>query len=128
MWLATQFGFYSIVRKKPDEFHVRGRVRRDLENLVRLTGLDREVLVSQPADYRYRIIVGPEEIALIMRRLAETIDYTNFKSRVAERPDQRAKGHAYHEIWDTMFALQEAPGETAKPYRKAGPWAPTGGR
>jgi hypothetical protein len=63
-----------------------------------------------------------------MRRLAETIDYPNFKSRVAERPDQRAKGHAYHEVWDTMWALQEEPEKTARPFRKADPWEPTGGR
>ena len=75
MWLATQFGFYSIVQKKPGEFHVRGRVRKDLENLVRLASPDAKVLVSQPADYRYRIIVGPEGLGLIMRRLAETIDW-----------------------------------------------------
>ena len=33
MWLMTKHGFYSIVQKKQGEFHVRARVRKDLENL-----------------------------------------------------------------------------------------------
>jgi len=34
MWLMTKHGFYSIVQKNPGEFHIRARVRKDLENLV----------------------------------------------------------------------------------------------
>ena len=34
MWLMTKHGFYSIVQKQPGEFHIRARVRKDLENLV----------------------------------------------------------------------------------------------
>jgi hypothetical protein len=49
MWLCTQHGFYSIV-KKDDGFNVRGRVKRDLENLAKLVGLDLQV----NRDYRYR--------------------------------------------------------------------------
>jgi len=30
----TKHGFYSIVQKKPGEFHIRARVRKDLENLI----------------------------------------------------------------------------------------------
>jgi hypothetical protein len=34
MWLMTKHGFYSIVQKRPGEYHIRSRVRKDLENLV----------------------------------------------------------------------------------------------
>ncbi len=34
MWLMTKHGFYSIVQKKPGEFHIRFRARQDLLNLV----------------------------------------------------------------------------------------------
>ena len=34
MWLATKHGFYSIVQKSNGHFHVRGRMRQDLENLI----------------------------------------------------------------------------------------------
>lgn len=34
VWLMTEFGFYSIVQKRPDEYHIRARERKDLENLV----------------------------------------------------------------------------------------------
>jgi len=33
MWLCTKFGFYSITRKKQNEWHVRGRCEQDLINL-----------------------------------------------------------------------------------------------
>jgi hypothetical protein len=35
MWLMTKHGFYSIVQRKPDEYHVRARERLDLENLLK---------------------------------------------------------------------------------------------
>ena len=34
MWRMTKLGFYSIVARKPGEFHVRGREKQDLENLL----------------------------------------------------------------------------------------------
>lgn len=53
MWLCTQFGFFSIVQKKPGEFHVRARVRRDLENLAGLGGSAWEIIETADADYRF---------------------------------------------------------------------------
>jgi hypothetical protein len=38
MWLCTQLGFFSIVRKEPDTFHIRARCREDLEQLAKATG------------------------------------------------------------------------------------------
>jgi len=34
MWLLTKHGAYSLVKKSENQFHVRARVRWDLENLV----------------------------------------------------------------------------------------------
>jgi hypothetical protein len=35
MWLMTKHGFYSIVQRKPGEYHVRARERLDLKNLLK---------------------------------------------------------------------------------------------
>ncbi len=43
MWLATQYGFYSIVQKAGDTYFVRARVRQDLVNLVKLLDLEADV-------------------------------------------------------------------------------------
>jgi hypothetical protein len=113
MWLATKFGFYSIVQKqapkdgKPAVFHVRARVRKDLENLITATALQKEIQEWKNADYRYRIIVGQQEVTEIMAHLAESLDYDNFKSMIGNTPDQRAKLHGYHEIWGVMMDLQK---------------------
>ncbi len=38
MWLCTQLGFFSIVRKEPDMFHIRARCREDLDQLAQAAG------------------------------------------------------------------------------------------
>lgn len=111
MWLATQHGFYSIVRKEEDLFFVRSRTRRDLINLVDLAGLDVEIQEWPQADYRYRIFVGMEALLEIMVQITAAIDYPNFKARVYEKEDQVDKLGSYHRIWEVMADLQfrEAP-------------------
>jgi len=108
MWLATQHGFYSIVQKAPDEFHVRARVRSDLENLLRLVGAATPVYEWPAADYRYRVIVGRRQLIEIMAALALSLDYPNFKQQIASLPSQRPKLDAFHEVWAIMAGLQES--------------------
>lgn len=113
MWLATKYGFFSVVQKQaPDDgepavYHVRARVRTDLENLLKATGLTQEIQEWPKADYRYRIIAGQQEVFEIMSHLAESLDYDNFKSMIAETKDQRHKLHAYHDVWSIMAYLQK---------------------
>ena len=107
MWLMTKYGFYSIVQKKPGEFHLRARVRADLEALQGAAGLEAEVATSKNADYHYRMVVDQAAVSKVMAVLGESIDYNNFKSHIAATPAQRAKLHAYHDIWETMFRIQE---------------------
>ena len=87
-------------------FHVRARIRQDLENLLKETGLPSDIQEWPGADYRYRIIVTQPEIDAILSALAGSLDYANFKSKIAATPNQREKLHAYHEVWHTMAHLQ----------------------
>lgn len=68
MWLATQHGFYSII-KKEKVFYIRARSRDDLENLRRVAGLDTEILTWPNADYQYRIIVNKATLQQTMQRV-----------------------------------------------------------
>lgn len=106
MWLATQYGFYSIVKKGPEAFHVRARVRKDLENLLELLGCGIEIQTWEGADYRYRIIVDQRTFSQLMARIALSIDYPNFKDQIAQLPDQQPKLDAFHRIWSVMAQLQ----------------------
>ncbi len=120
MWIASQSGFYSIVRheKMPDMFMVRSRAAGDLENLRGLPALadaDLPPVVTTPnADYPCRLVVTGAQKDAIVKALADGIDYPNFKSRVHERPDQAGKNRAYMEIWSAMRRT-EAPGERKDP-------------
>ena len=107
MWIASKFGFYSIVCKDTDEFHVRARLRVDLENLLAAINVDEEIKQSEYADYRYRLVVSREVVKKITTTLAATLDYPNFKNRIAESPSQESKLDAYHQIWEVMYQEQE---------------------
>ncbi len=68
MWLMTKYGFYSIVQKRTDEYHVRGRERKDIENLVAGVPLpNAEIKESTEADYAFRLILGKSEVLAILR-------------------------------------------------------------
>ena len=111
MWLFTQSGFYSIVQKQPDEFHIRSRRQGDLENLKRLAAIEADIIVTRDADYRYRLIVTRSQAVSAVTALAEDLDYGNFKGKVSATPDQQSKLGVYHKIWSVMHGSQEEPGE-----------------
>lgn len=110
MWLATKYGFYSIVRshENENEFMVRARAEKDLENLVKCVKVleNREIVVTKEADYHYRIIISQMEQNDLMQYLSETIDYSNFKNKIGTIPVQREKLPYYHEIWEIMYQYQ----------------------
>jgi hypothetical protein len=109
MWIASKLGFFSVVRKSADEFHIRARVRNDLDNLVR-AGFPAAVVPSYPgSDYHWRILATAAQMPQLWQLLGESVDYDNFKSEIGRTPDQREKLHAYHEIWSIMHRLQERP-------------------
>jgi hypothetical protein len=101
MWLFTRHGFYSLTRStdEPEKLQVRARVRRDLENLQSFTGLAGAILETPAADYRWRWIVTPADAETITHCLTDDITYSNFKSTVAQQPDQAAKLSGLHDIW-----------------------------
>jgi hypothetical protein len=108
MWLFTRHGFYSLTRStdEPDKLQVRARVRRDLENLQGFTGLTGTILETPTADYRWRWIVTPVEAEVITSHLTQDIAYSNFKSTVAQQPDQSTKLTGLHDIWEIHHAWQ----------------------
>ena len=107
MWIASKLGFYSIVQKDTDEWHVRARVRDDLVRLTAAVYLSAEIQEWPAADYRWRVIIrDQDQIRAIFQALAGTIDYSNFKSEIGNRPDQRPKLDAYHTLWANLYAIQ----------------------
>ena len=109
----TKHGFYSIVEKKQGEFHVRGREKRDLENLLNGVPLpDSELFETPEADYRFRIVVDRDAVQLILQFLGQTLEYSNFKGKIDRTPDQGRK--PYHEVWHVMADALGAYGANGK--------------
>lgn len=106
MWLFTKHGFYSIVQKAPNEWHIRSRAMADLENLRAVyLGLPAPVESYPGSDYPFRIILQGRNAAAAMAQmfvlLSKSIDYPNFKSRIS-CSSQREKLAAYGKIWAIM--------------------------
>lgn len=107
MWLATQHGFFSIVHKGLF-LHVRSRAHADLLSLLDTASMSSQaILVDKGTDYRFRVLLNLQELLAVMAALAQTVDYSNFKARIAALPEQRPKLEAYHELWWRLKELQE---------------------
>jgi 8-oxo-dGTP pyrophosphatase MutT (NUDIX family) len=113
MWLITPVGFFSVVQKPVDiaagTLTVRSRVRSDLDALraaflPELTPTDE----STSTDYRFRAQAPKASVAAALAKLANSIDYSNFKDVVAERQGKN-RAHLYHGVWDVLHTMQGNP-------------------
>ncbi|SRR5579885_3584294 len=109
MWVFTTRGFFSAVEDtnsyKPGRVLVRGRVKKDMDNLRALAhdlGFDTHLEETPDRDYRYRVRMKKSVWAKLMARMAEEIDYPNFKKTVT---DER-RHEAYMQVWLAMLGLQ----------------------
>lgn len=116
MWVFTDTGFVSAVHNtRSGKIAVRARDRESLNYFVDKYGS--EVLTFEPADYPYRVLLTPDQFAAWLVQSAKSIDYTNFKNRVAE---SRGKHYAeaLNEVWGAMLEVEDAEA------RERSPWMP----
>jgi hypothetical protein len=107
MWLLTNFGFFSTVQKPGEqELTVRARSAGDLDRLREryLPGLGPTV-DGAGTDYRYRALVGREELANAMAEIVRDLDYSNFKSEVGRRMGQ-GRSHTYSRVWGALREIE----------------------
>jgi hypothetical protein len=103
MWLATKFGFFSVVRTNDGKLYkIRSRAKKDLLNLFD----ENQIIEDKLADYRYRVIADQSVYEQFMQQLQD-IDYSNFKSHIHALPDQKDKYHYYSRIWQVMYEYQQ---------------------
>lgn len=113
MWLITPVGFFSVVQKPADvaagTLTVRSRVRSDLDAL-RAAVLPELTPTKETtsSDYRFRAQAPKTAVAAALAKLAESIDYSNFKDVVAQRQGKE-RAHLYHGVWDVLYAMQGNP-------------------
>jgi hypothetical protein len=112
MWLFSTYGFFSVVSDYEDSSKVLVRAR----NILHLVELRRrfkkelgnvDIKTTPMADYRSRMSVKKRVWAQIVRKLAEEIEYRNFKSEAA-RYDDSVYVEALHDVWGRMLGMQES--------------------
>src|SRR5262245_10898578 len=115
MWLATNFGFFSVVQKQGDrDLTVRARARQDIEAL-RAYCPELGPTISTPLrDYGCRAVVPHKAWAMTMAKIGEAIDYSNFKDSVAEQQGYE-RASIYTTVWAALYDLVALD----KPRRKA---------
>jgi hypothetical protein len=105
MWIFTETGFVSAVRKDdaPNKITARARDRRSLQELSELSGA--EIITTEHSDYRYRVVVSDDVFKSWFVTAVDMLDYDNFKNRIWE-----TRGDEFHDalgrVWSVMYALQ----------------------
>jgi hypothetical protein len=108
MWLLTNFGFFSTVRKPGEhQLTVRSRSVGDLDRLrdQYLPSLGPTV-EGAGTDYPYRALASPEDLASAMGEIVRDLDYSNFKSEVSRRMGP-GRSHIYGRVWSALRAVEE---------------------
>jgi hypothetical protein len=111
MWIASKNGWFSVVvdLEREDRMLIRARCRADIFNLFNahqdLPSIERPAS-DESRDYRWRMSISKADWVQLAARLAEGVDYSNFKNTVHEKPDQGSKGRAYLVIWRAMRDVQ----------------------
>lgn len=135
MWLVTPYGFYSAIahRSKPDTLIVRARARTDLETLIERFELNATIETILKADYPHRIELPKSTWADVVARMAQSIDYANFKDE-AKRVSGKRRADVLMRVWSALrdierddptlpksgWARQESAWRALPPLRPAG--------
>ena len=118
MWTFTARGFFSVVKGDPDpetgekKVWVRARILKDIAGLHALAGqmakedhwvaLQTSRIITTPErDYPFRFEISKFGWGLLLAKMADEIDYENFKDRVGHEDMDRAV--AYTNVWAVML-------------------------
>lgn len=96
MWLMLNDGFVSLVQKDPKSkmLCARARVKAHLEQLFPGSVIEADT----GTDYQFRCNVSREEVADVLVDRVFSLDYSNFKNSVRDRPLH----DAYMNVWTVM--------------------------
>jgi len=103
MWIAMNDSFVSIVADREYEMGVvvRARVKEDLVALF--PDHQKDIIESEDSDYRFRLFLDQQYVAMTIEERVMGISYDNFKNSVK----QGWRKAAYTKIWEVMYTVQE---------------------
>ena len=111
MWIFNSCGFFSIVEKAEDQgankLTIRARVREDLVALRNRYLPELESITSDTnLDYPHRACIGRAAFAEGMKRMAEEVDYPNFKQKTFESMGAN-RARIYGKVWRDLMELED---------------------
>jgi hypothetical protein len=97
MWLGHSNGWLSIVahRERPNDLLVRARRDKHISSFWP----DVEIKFNADADYPYRSVISRDDVADVVMKYINGIDYDNFKQTV----DEKNLADAFTSMWCTMY-------------------------
>jgi len=108
MWIFTETGFVSAVKKPQDNglISLRARNHASLEAIA--ATYNTEILNTPNGDYPWRTFITNEQLAAWLSETALNLDYSNFKSR-AHKVNKSSKFiNALHDVWAVMTHTEDA--------------------
>lgn len=112
MWVATEHGFYSVVAHRDDDDVLLVRARAELDLIRLVVALDDlhvphgSIEHTPDADYAWRVPLLRQVAGIWLAHVVQSVDYDNFKDRVAERDPVREG--LYHQVWAVLRRIQRA--------------------
>ena len=112
MWIFTETGFVSAVKKPQDKglVSLRARDHASLEAIAAEYNV--EIINTPHGDYPWRTFITNEQLAQWLTEMALNLDYPNFKSRVHKTNKSSKFINALHDVWAVMTQTED---EDARP-------------
>jgi hypothetical protein len=117
MWIFTETGFVSAVRKSdaPSKVTARARDKQSLQVLSELA--ETEIIHTPYADYGYRVIVADAVFKGWLETTVDMLDYDNFKNRI-----WKTRGNVFHDalgnVWTEMLAVADSDEREGEEYEE----------
>lgn len=108
MWIFTETGFVSAVKKPQDGGLVSLRARNHASLEAIAATYNTEIINTPNGDYPWRLFITNEQLAAWLSETALNLDYSNFKSRAHKANKNSAFISALHDVWAVMTHTEDA--------------------
>jgi hypothetical protein len=112
MWIFTETGFVSAVKKPQDNGLVSLRARNHASLEAIAAKYNCEIINTPRGDYPWRTFITNEQLADWLSEAAMNLDYSNFKSRAHKANKSSKFINALHDVWAVMTQTED---EDARP-------------
>ena len=125
MWIFTETGFVSAVKKPQDNGLVSLRARNHASLEAIAAQCNTEIINTPSGDYPWRTFITNEQLATWLSDTALNLDYSNFKSRAHKTNKSSKFISALHDVWAVMTHTEDAEARARFTQRTQGDVGPT---